>query len=308
MSSEYWIVGIVFLLLYLLSNFVIFTKMGEKGWKGLIPFYNLYVMTKALNLPIVYFILLFVPIIQIVFLYKIYRALTIYFQKATLYPIFLLMFPYISFPIFALTCKRKTKTIEPQTIENKVEPTMTPIQEVATVPEVAVTPFGEKKQETTNNVVTAGGLMWKGPEMIVRNQQPQNNMISNPGNLNSVSNPQMVPESPPLPPTPAFNGTVPNGRNQNPTVEPQTVSTPSVMRPVDLLMPQKKLDEMKNQGIHPTLKKPPVDLLAPNTMVSSVNQPPQEQVKNTMGNQTNSQAFNPFTYIPPDLEKKDSSK
>ncbi len=42
-------IGLVFViyLLYCFAAWRIFTKMGEKGWKSLIPIYNLYILTKC---------------------------------------------------------------------------------------------------------------------------------------------------------------------------------------------------------------------------------------------------------------------
>ncbi len=39
----------------------IFVKMGQPGWAGIIPIYNLYVLTQALNKPILWFILTLIP-------------------------------------------------------------------------------------------------------------------------------------------------------------------------------------------------------------------------------------------------------
>lgn len=40
------LVGIAFCVLLIIAEWKIFTKAGEKGWKSLIPFYNLYIMFK----------------------------------------------------------------------------------------------------------------------------------------------------------------------------------------------------------------------------------------------------------------------
>ena len=44
------IFGIIFAILSIIAYWKIFEKAGEKGWKILIPFYNLYIMYKIVNM------------------------------------------------------------------------------------------------------------------------------------------------------------------------------------------------------------------------------------------------------------------
>lgn len=64
--------GLVFMALYavmmlaiLAGYWKLFEKAGEPGWAALIPFYNLYVVLRIAGLGIVYFFLMFVPLINI---------------------------------------------------------------------------------------------------------------------------------------------------------------------------------------------------------------------------------------------------
>ncbi len=64
--------GLVFMAVYavmmlaiLAGYWKLFEKAGEPGWAALIPFYNLYVVLRIAGLGIVYFFLMFVPLINI---------------------------------------------------------------------------------------------------------------------------------------------------------------------------------------------------------------------------------------------------
>lgn len=41
---------VIFYVLFIISSWKIFTKAGEKGWKSLIPFYNMYILFKIVNM------------------------------------------------------------------------------------------------------------------------------------------------------------------------------------------------------------------------------------------------------------------
>lgn len=56
----------------------LFTKAGRQGWEGIIPFYNAYVMTQFLRMPVWTVVLLFVPVVNflavIVFTHRLMMA------------------------------------------------------------------------------------------------------------------------------------------------------------------------------------------------------------------------------------------
>jgi len=49
------------LVLILVSMWKLYVKMGQPGWAAIVPIYNYYVLTQALNKPILWFILMLVP-------------------------------------------------------------------------------------------------------------------------------------------------------------------------------------------------------------------------------------------------------
>ena len=59
--------SILIFILEVIGMWKIFDKAGEKGWKAIIPIYNLYILFKITYGAGVYFLLLLIPIADIVF-------------------------------------------------------------------------------------------------------------------------------------------------------------------------------------------------------------------------------------------------
>ena len=66
-TIAYIICAVVVLVLLIVANWKIVTKAGEKGWKSIIPFYNLYIFTKIVDGNGWKFLLLLIPIVDIVY-------------------------------------------------------------------------------------------------------------------------------------------------------------------------------------------------------------------------------------------------
>ena len=52
---------------FLIVGWMIFEKSGQAGWKILIPFYNSYILVKITGMSGWYFLLFFLPIVNIIF-------------------------------------------------------------------------------------------------------------------------------------------------------------------------------------------------------------------------------------------------
>ena len=76
----------------------IFNKTGEKGWKVLIPFYNLYMLVKISEQNGVKFLLLLVPIVNLVFGFFTLKRICERFAKPIGFTVGLFLLP----PIFSL--------------------------------------------------------------------------------------------------------------------------------------------------------------------------------------------------------------
>ena len=101
-----FLIGSVLVLALMLSTFValwkVYTKAGQPGWASLIPFYNTYVMLKIVGRPGWWLLLLFIPIINIIFTVIVVLDLAKVFGKSAIFGIFgLLIFTYIGFMMLA---------------------------------------------------------------------------------------------------------------------------------------------------------------------------------------------------------------
>lgn len=58
-----WVIGVVFFVLTVIALWKIFVKAGEKGWKAIIPFYNLYVLFKLVWRPLFFWLCLVLTVV-----------------------------------------------------------------------------------------------------------------------------------------------------------------------------------------------------------------------------------------------------
>lgn len=96
--------GIIFLAFcafFVATNWVIFTKAGEPGWKALVPFYNTYILIKISGKPGYWFALIFVPLVNLVIMVMTYVSLAKKFGKSGAFAAGLILLSPIFFPILA---------------------------------------------------------------------------------------------------------------------------------------------------------------------------------------------------------------
>ena len=97
------VVMLIFGIFMLFCNYKLFIKAGYYGWKAIIPFYNMYIMTQF-TLGNGWLILLtFVPLVNFVFLFYLYYKLGVAFRTGVLMLVALFLFPYIALPVIALS-------------------------------------------------------------------------------------------------------------------------------------------------------------------------------------------------------------
>jgi hypothetical protein len=69
---------IAFLVLFMVASWKVYVKAGQPGWAALIPIYNVYIITKIIQKPAWWTILVFIPfvnwIMSILFAYYIAKA------------------------------------------------------------------------------------------------------------------------------------------------------------------------------------------------------------------------------------------
>jgi Family of unknown function (DUF5684) len=92
---------LLFLVLVLASLWKVFVKAGEAGWKGIIPVYNIFVLVKIAGKPWWWFLLLFIPGVNIIIAVLLNIALAARFGQGAIFGLGLTFFGFIFFPVLA---------------------------------------------------------------------------------------------------------------------------------------------------------------------------------------------------------------
>jgi hypothetical protein len=93
---------LVLLVVVIASAWKLYEKAGEAGWKSIVPFYNVWVLVQICGKPSWwFFIILFVPGVNIIFNLLLCLALAERFGKSTLYGVGIFFLPIIFWPMLA---------------------------------------------------------------------------------------------------------------------------------------------------------------------------------------------------------------
>lgn len=95
------IVSCAFALLMIISAWKIFTKAGKPGWAAIVPIYNMIVMLEIACKPIWWFILLLIPLVNIIVIIIVLIELAKRFGKGVGFAIGMLILPFIFYPMLA---------------------------------------------------------------------------------------------------------------------------------------------------------------------------------------------------------------
>lgn len=87
-----FVIGLMTVIVSFIANWKLFEKMGYEGWRGVIPFYSTYVLTKELYGSGWYFLLLLIPFVNIYYACGLANRLGKRFHKSLRWRIVLLMF------------------------------------------------------------------------------------------------------------------------------------------------------------------------------------------------------------------------
>lgn len=79
----------------------IFAKAGKPGWACLIPIYNLIVMLEIAGKPVWWFLLFFIPVVNLVIMILVLAGLATNFGKGGGFVVGLILLPIIFYPILA---------------------------------------------------------------------------------------------------------------------------------------------------------------------------------------------------------------
>jgi hypothetical protein len=94
--------------LMIISMWKLFTKAGKPGWASIVPFYNTWVMLEIAGKPPIWFLLLFVPVVNLVVAVILYIEIAKRFGKSGWFAVVLLLLPFIGFPILGFGKARYT--------------------------------------------------------------------------------------------------------------------------------------------------------------------------------------------------------
>lgn len=97
------IVGVIIYLaiaIFLIAaNWKIYEKAGKPGWAYLIPFYNIIVLLEIVGKPTWWLVLMFIPVVNVIFGIWMVNMLSLSFGKDTGFTLGLIFLPFIFFPI-----------------------------------------------------------------------------------------------------------------------------------------------------------------------------------------------------------------
>ncbi len=103
MKSIVIIIYFALLIFQLAALWKVFVKSGRPGWASIIPFYNIYVFLQIGGKPGWWLLLVFVPLVQIVFCILANVGVANNFGKGTGFAIGLTFLPIIFLPILAFS-------------------------------------------------------------------------------------------------------------------------------------------------------------------------------------------------------------
>ena len=109
-------VGIIYLAILALiiaGAWKLFVKAGQPGWAAIVPFYNTYVVTVIVGKPILWFILMFIPLVNVVVGILLTVELAKVFGKGVGYAIGMILLPFVFVPMLGFGKAQYTKPPAP---------------------------------------------------------------------------------------------------------------------------------------------------------------------------------------------------
>ncbi len=86
-------------IIIIIARWKIYDKAGKPGWASIIPIYDTIVLLEIIGKPIWWLVLLFIPLVNIIFAIIIFNALAKSFGKGSGFTVGLIFLPFIFFPI-----------------------------------------------------------------------------------------------------------------------------------------------------------------------------------------------------------------
>ena len=104
------IIGLLVAVLVIAGMWKVFTKAGKPGWAAIIPIYNTIVLLQIAGKPVWWFLLFFIPIVNIVIAVMVMIAIAKAFGKGTGFALGLLFLSPIFIPMLGFGSAQYTGT------------------------------------------------------------------------------------------------------------------------------------------------------------------------------------------------------
>ncbi len=191
--NEFFIlISVVFLLLSTIiicfSYSKIFKKADKSSWKGLIPIYNLIPLLEVVHLPLYYFFLLLIPVVQLFPMVRIAQNMAQSFKKDHKFAMGLLFLPFIFYPLLAFT-EDKYIGINEDEVEEVVIQDLVREKVVTTQPSAILKTDQSISVGTVNTAVSSanqGGVLQADMSILEQKKAPVVEYIECPACKNKV--------------------------------------------------------------------------------------------------------------------------
>jgi hypothetical protein len=97
----FWVICIAFVVVELAAIWKTFVKAGKPGWASIVPIYNGIVMLQIAGRPVWWFLLYFIPLVNIIIAIIVMIDFAKSFGKGVGFALGLIFLPIIFFPILA---------------------------------------------------------------------------------------------------------------------------------------------------------------------------------------------------------------
>lgn len=97
----FWIVWLAVVVLEIAAMWKVFEKAGQPGWAAIIPIYNAIVLIQISGKPVWWFLLYFIPLVNIIIAIIVMHNISKNFGKGVGFTVGLILLGAIFFPILA---------------------------------------------------------------------------------------------------------------------------------------------------------------------------------------------------------------
>jgi hypothetical protein len=99
MGMGMMICWLILVLLIIIGMWKVFEKAGKPGWAAIIPIYNIIVLLEITGKPIWWFILMLIPLVNLIVFIIVLVELARRFGKGVGFAIGLLILPFVFYPV-----------------------------------------------------------------------------------------------------------------------------------------------------------------------------------------------------------------